>query len=637
VIAGMTVHTGDVALAFHLTKVRDHERLLIRTHGVLAGDAFGGLAELRLMASDARTRTPILHAWASPRIEYDPDHWEWYWSRFESEMRLVGYPYVEAEHRKIGKGGRIATHRHRAYLRVAPNGRTVKMSHLAPRAEKLSRISEFMTGEPATSGIYNRSVIAALRKEGFAAVADYMAMAGLESLSARQAVSADDRAMTERLGDLSVDEVEERLWRAWATTATAEQFAAALKAAGLRLYMGAKVPVVVSPGGALVPLRRALSRVSQRHGSQSIRKADVDSRLAGLTLPTREKLGPVEGVEAGRFGTTGVTRLDAKNPFVQTETAPERRNDFPRMVTNTGLIPVDKPASPVDRPVTDVPVEVKSGPLDLSLLNQEQVAAIARYRDAFFAPALEPERAPEGETKLSASTDLQRWRRFLDTERNLYQQASLEEVGWRASYRAQLAGLPANLGARLAWVDKLERGRRRIVMKVSRTVITTEHKRVSASAPTLDTVAVILAHARAEGWRATTIRGGSPEWRQQLAREATLVGIAITNDDLSDVVANERIRIETRRVRATYFTARERARREWTPDNAKAFFAAAKVLGAAGELDSVLTLEEGRALERDLALIRERTDGEVWFKGRRSSMSGHSGGGGRHETPLPRR
>jgi hypothetical protein len=637
VIAGMTVHTGDVALAFHLTKVKDHERVLIRTHGLLAGDAFGGLAELRLMASDARTRTPVLHAWASTRIEYDPDQWEGYWTRFESEMRLVGYPYVEAEHRKIGKGGRIATHRHRAYLRVTLNGRTVKMSHLAPRAEKLSRISEFMTGESPTSGIYNRSVIAALRKEGFAAVADSMAMAGLESLSARQAVSSADRAMTERLGDLAVDEVEERLWRAWATTATGEQFEAALKAAGLRLYMGEKAPVVLSPGGAIVPLRRALSLVSRRHGTQSIRKADVDSRLAGLRLPTREKHGPLEPFEAGRFGTTGMTRLDAKNTVVTTDTAPEHRNGFPRIVTDTRLAPVASPASPVDRPDADLSPEVEPAPFDLRLLNQQQVAAIARYRDAFFASALEPERAPEGEAKQAATADLQRWRRFVDTERDLYQQASLEEVGWRASYRAQLAGLPANLGARLAWVDKLEGGRRRLIMKVSRTVITTELKRVSASAPTLDTVAVILAHAQAEGWRTTTIRGGSPEWREKLAREATLVGIAITNDDLSDVVANERSRIETRRLGATYFTARERARREWTPDNAKAFFAAAKVLGAAGELDSVLTLEEGRVLERDLALIRERTDGEVWFGGRRSPMSGHSGGGGRHETPLPRR
>ncbi len=369
-------------------------------------------------------------------------------------------------------------------------------------------------------------------------VADAMVAAGLDKARAARATSAVERATTERLNDLALDEVEARLWRAWICSDGPQAFVAALTVADLRLALGDKVLVVVTPGGNLVPLRRSLSRIAKRHGRLAVRKADVDDRLKGLVLVDSAGLLPVPGFDAGAFGITGAaTRLDKNPPSPE---APSEGFEAPAAAAALSATPIAAPvAAPAPAPATTI---------DPATLTAGQLEAIERYRDAFFAPAVSIE-IPPSAAAANRSADVlvqkTKWHDRLSVERKLYQQPSLEEPTWVDRYRAQLAGLPPDLGARLAWVNRLEAGRVRLVLKNSRTIVTTEPGRAAASRPTLDSIPVIIAHAKRRRWTATTIRGGTNEWQEELARAATRAGIPVTNSELQHVVTSERARMVT--------------------------------------------------------------------------------------------
>ncbi|MES0810348.1 LPD7 domain-containing protein [Roseibium sp. SCPC15] len=598
----MTEHTGDEALAYHWLKADGHERVEIRTHGLLGRGAVDGLQELCLLASGCRSRKPILHTWASPSIEYDAHQWEDYWCRFEDEMDLVGQPYVEAEHQKFGRGGRHATHVHRAYLRVSPEGKAIRMSHLAPRQEKLSRISEFMTGEPFTSGIYNRSVITTLRETEFAAVANAMVEAGLDQHRATRATSAQERAASERLEDMAIDEVEIRVWRAWNASDDGKSFRALLDAAGLRLATGEKVAVVVTPRCNRVPLRRALSRVAKRHGQASIRKADVDSRLAGLELIHCESLEPLNDFAVERLGVTGrATRENRKaakeelEPSYQpTEIFSNASAESPRHLgEHKGTPEYSEPATP--------------RPLDPAQLTPEVLAAIDRFKAAFFAspsPAEGSEQSDIRDLEVEQKAKL-RCAKALESE--LYQQPSLQEVTWRDSYKAQLANLPRELGPRLAWVEQQAAARARIRLKTG-VVVTTEPLRATVSKPTTDTVDVVVAHAKRQGWRQVVITGGTDEWRERLTRAVTRAGMEITNPELKEFAANETDRELTRSLVRTWLTTRKQAQDTRNRKDIELFYLAIDELKGATDLDFVLGPDLARRYKSDrerLRIIRE--------------------------------
>ncbi|GGF08034.1 hypothetical protein GCM10007285_39920 [Stappia taiwanensis] len=592
----MTEHTGDAALAHHWLKADDHERVVIRTQGLLAQEAVDGLEELRLLATGCRSRKPILHAWASPSIDYDPDEWEAYWHRFEDEMDLLGQPYVEAIHQKFGRGGRHATHTHRAYLRVTPEGKAIRMSHLAPRQEKLSRISEFMSGEPFTSGVYNRSVIAALRETEFVAVADAMIEAGLDRHRASQATSAQERAASERLEDLAIDEVEARLWRAWTACSGGQAFSDLLEAMGLRLAIGEKVPVVVTPRCNRVPLRRALSRVSKRHGQASIRKADVDRRLANLELVHCESLEPLYDFAVERLGVTGRATREERRATKEELEPSYQPIDFPtdpptespkQLAEERGTPEYSDPATPQ--------------PLDPSQLTPEVLAAIVRFKEAFFAssPLVE---APE-ETDRKAEQRA-KFRRAKTLEKDLLQQPSLQDVTWRDRYKADLADLPQELGPRLAWVEKQEAGRKQIRLK-SGVVVTTEPLRVSVSKASIDTVKIIVAHAKRKGWKRVVITGGTDEWREHLTRAVTRAGMEIQNPELKGIATNETDREATRVLVQAWRATRKQAQDTRSRKDIEVFYRAIDALAGATDLDVVLEPEIAERLRSDREKLRD--------------------------------
>src|SRR5690606_1413159 len=196
-----------------------------------------------------RSRKPLLHVWASPSRPYSDHDWQIYWSLFEAEYGLEGHPCLEVRHQKLGAGGRTAEHTHRVYLRIDHEGKAVRTNHSAARQEKISRTAEYLAGERFTSGCFNNTVIERLRAEGREDVADAMVRAGLDKVVANTAPTSAERAMTERLGDLAADEVWRRAAMAWRRSDDGSSFVAALAETGLRLAMGSKCPVLVSPAG----------------------------------------------------------------------------------------------------------------------------------------------------------------------------------------------------------------------------------------------------------------------------------------------------------------------------------------------------------------------------------------------------
>lgn len=511
-IGGLVEHDGHRALALHLSKVEDNETITVSSEGLSADGIGDALDELNLMALGCRSRKPLLHVWASPSRFYSDHDWQTYWSLFEAEYGLEGHPCLEVRHQKLGAGGRTAEHTHRVYLRIDHEGKAVRTSHSAARQEKISRTAEYLAGERFTSGCFNDVVIERLRAEGREDVADAMVRAGLDKVVANTAPTSVERAMTERLGDLAADEVWRRAAMAWRRSDDGTSFVAALLESGLRIAMGDRCPVLVSPAGAVHPLLRALNKGAERNAGSSVRKRDVDRRLQGVPLPPVDSIEPLEGFAAGPFAVINLDRLP---------------------VPQTGQ----------GEPVHQIPDVPASAEVQLRPLTAQQEAALLLLDDALHGTAAETARAVRAEIEAEVEKAVAR-RRLRDRIRGEYESWQLPSIGvagWRDTYRAELAGLPAGYGPHLKWVEKLDADRRRVTLR-SGTIITLEPQRGSTDKTGSDAVAVLIEHARVRKWPGITITGDE-QWRYDAAVAATRAGLAVVDADLLPVVEAERNRM----------------------------------------------------------------------------------------------
>lgn len=96
---------------------------------------------------------------------------------------------------------------------------------------------------------------------------------------------------------------------AWRRADSGAAFLAALAELGLRLAMGEKVPVLVSPGGATHPLLRAINNGGERAQGKPIRKADLEARLREIVLPEVGNVKTPPGFDAGAFAVINLDRL----------------------------------------------------------------------------------------------------------------------------------------------------------------------------------------------------------------------------------------------------------------------------------------------------------------------------------------
>ena len=529
-IGGLVAHDGgEKALAVHLSNARENDYVRVYIEGLTATNLSGAIAELKLMATGCRAKKPLIHAWASPSIHYTEAHWQAHRTAFEREFGVEGHPRIEIRHRKSGKGGRTAEHRHWVYLRIGLDGKAVSLSNSAARTEKISRICEHMNGERLISGIYNRSVIAHLLNEGHEDVAASMLIAGLDEVQAGPSPSSKERAMTQRCKDLAADEVWLRCYRAWCRADSGPAFRAALEDAGLRLAMGQKTIVVMSPGGAVHPLLRSLNKGGARADGKALRKADLDKRLGGMDLPMATDLKPVPGFEAGLHGITGLDRS------IVVPDAPKSMPSRPDVVLSS------EPSRPVAEPETILP-EAAPQPW----LSPEQERALLELEDTFAskaaarAAAIRAEIAAEVEHAIAE--EQKRLAARVRAEVEAWDYPSIGVPGWRDRFKSQLAGLPDDVGALIRWVDEIQDGRKRVTLKSGTTaILAREHVRVDNT--TTDTVAVAIAHALRQGWTEMTIFGGTATWQRAMARAATRAGIRVVDAHLQSAVASETTRL----------------------------------------------------------------------------------------------
>lgn len=557
-IGTMTEHDGDGVLGSHLGKLDDNETISFRTVGLSACTIVDAISEMMLMATGCRTTKPLIHAMASPSISYNEADWALYWDAFETEFGLHGHPYLEVRHLKYGKGGRTAEHAHRVYLRIDIDGRAIRTSHSAIRQEKISRIAEHLAGERFTSGCFNRAVIARLRREGRAEIADAMVRAGLADRQAVAAPTSSERAMTERLGDLAADEVWRRAASAWRRSDTGAALKAALAEAGLRLAMGDKVPVVVSPGGAAHPLLRAVNKGGERQRGQSVRKAELEARLKDLDLPAAGDLRPVPGFDAGAFAITNLDRLPLTGVTTPATTA-DMGHDMSVSPDPAPQLTREQDAASLKLENTE-PVPARTEPV--RLLSAEQEMALRELENAFHSTAADRAKAARQaiEAEVVAGVEQRRLnqalRQRMEAEFSSWDLPGIGVTGWRDNYRAELAGLPKKYGPHLRWVDRLDAEKRRVVLRSGATVNLAPTRTWTQEPGGRDAMAIMIAHARKRGWSSVTI-SGSANWRTEMTKAATRAGLKVTDADLVAIAQAEKARIAHEHLLEDWWRARD--------------------------------------------------------------------------------
>ncbi|TWA62131.1 hypothetical protein FBZ82_11522 [Azospirillum brasilense] len=165
-----TTQRGEAAwLSAHLTRTDANEAVtIIDGRGVVALDVHVALRqfEAQWRIANSRARDFLVHASISPAQPLSNDQWTDAWGLYEEQHGLFGQPYIEVEHAKPGDSGR-PSHRHRAYLRIRPDGRAVHLGHSFQANEVVARLCELRFGHPLTKGAHNRAVVAYLEQHGY--------------------------------------------------------------------------------------------------------------------------------------------------------------------------------------------------------------------------------------------------------------------------------------------------------------------------------------------------------------------------------------------------------------------------------------------------------------------------------------
>lgn len=530
-IGSVNTCAGGQRLASHLANAEANEAVEVtQVQGLVAQSISGAMAELGRLARGARTAQPLVHSIASPLLELSASQWEQHWAEIEIEFGLCAQPFIEVEHRKVGGGGRTARHRHRVYLRILPDGRAIPIAHAAPRCEKISRITEFAVGEPVTSGSYNRSVIDALRGDGRHDVADHLAALGLDRAKRPVAASSNERQQAERRRDLAPAEVWVRVWRAWTISNDAVGLIANLHRDGLRLAKGEKGPVVISPAGSVASLRRAVANGASLAGAAKPRQKDIIERLGGTGLPTIEEARdtlPV-GFDPGISGHVGSNRWPLP--------------DMPTTAHDTWER---------EQPATMVAETMEPDPgLRPLVLTPAQEAAVHHFMEMVAGGAARAAKAArdraivEAKSKLDEIQQVEAKRRSIAAELakaavqiDDWETPTIGLPNWRDLYKAEIAGLPAELGPRIQWVER--RARTTVIHLVNGERVETSAMRAVSTGMSAAATAIMVEQARKMNWSPVRLSGGTAEWRAQTARRMVRAGLTVWNRELQSIAAEE--------------------------------------------------------------------------------------------------
>jgi hypothetical protein len=600
-IGGVVEHNGHQALAVHLAKAADNETIVVTTHGLASDTLTEALAELNFMSIGCRSRKPLLHVWASPSVVYSDLDWLRHREALEAEFGLIGFPSIEVTHRKLGAGGRSSEHKHFVYLRVGTDGKVARMSHSAARMEKVSRIAEVRNGERLTSGVFNDSVIAHLRREGVFDVADAMVRAGLVGTRANIAPTSSERAMGERLADLAADEVWRRAATAWRQSDSGIAFQSALSDNGLRLAMGKKCHVVVTQNGAVHPLLRAINKGGHSVDLERLRKADLAARLDGLHILRVDDLPALPAIGAGVFGITGLDRQAAPGHAAGL-TGDEEKNG-----PTASSSQVDSLARPSEHePIAAIdPVAIER------VFTPEQIEALIELDEVFALGAYQRARQIREKIQRQVDEDIAAQREAalaqrIKAEVGRWSRPSLGQAGWKNEYKSGLAGLPRQYGPLLKWVEAKD-ANCKLLKLTSGVTIDLAPSVAHASDPAPETIDIMIGYAQAQGWTSVSITGGTGEWRTQMAIAATRAGLSVVNTALAEIVEAESWRLDCERLVQAWRLARHAAIESPAPtDLVRQVFA--DILGDIARrpdiAEFISTIPMGDMLESDLDQYR---------------------------------
>ncbi|MBK4717455.1 hypothetical protein JJL56_01090 [Azospirillum sp. YIM DDC1] len=286
-----TTQRGEAAwLSAHLTRTDANEAVtIIDGRGVVALDVHVALRqfEAQWRIANSRARDFLVHASISPAQPLSNDQWADAWGLYEEQHGLFGQPYIEVEHAKPGDSGR-PSHRHRAYLRIRPDGRAVHLGHSFQANEVVARLCELRFGHPLTKGAHNRAVVAYLEQHGYSD--DAGQLHGLTERRRPRAGRSEAEAQQESRSGSRKATAAECAAAAWQLADSPQARRAALAEAGFVLARGDRRNAVlaVDAAGEAWALHRLLA--AGERGAWTA--ARVRKELEGVVdaLPTVEEL-----------------------------------------------------------------------------------------------------------------------------------------------------------------------------------------------------------------------------------------------------------------------------------------------------------------------------------------------------------
>lgn len=592
-------HNLDSGLARHLMRADKNDVVQVETYALSATDAYEAFDELKLMAIGTRTAKPAVHAILSPSTAYKEKNWATAWEHFEKEMGLEDQPYLQVLHLKMGKGGRTVEHIHRVYSRINELGKVINLPHIAQKAEKVARLCEAANGERFTSGRWNRAVISHLEAEGNIELASQLRALGFWEKERPEATSRAERAETEQKRDMSADEAKRLVFLAWHQSDDGHSLKQSLEEQGFQLCMGdAGKAMVMTPRGVLYRLAASVASgaKAERH-LEPIKASAVHDRVASLDLPSvaevRLQIGNAPPIDGWR----SITGVERSTPNFAD---PSRNSD--QIKPKSDVDTVDAFEAGIDQQKSAVLQMPQRLELDQSFgLPQEtakprptlQQAAEAAEAENYFAAlrslnalsladsgpdpyAIQPIEKPEPQankreesavSNLTAGT----------AEPNVALKAQAPELPVKPAapeqvqqplpivlqvqgeiappqkpltlqqkadgFKANLAGVERQLGAKIRWVDRSLPEQTWIELKDG-SILRAKPRSIAASKVTEDTISTVISFIMQRQIQNVTVRATSPKVRETVARRLFKVGILVANPDLQHIIKQEQLRSE---------------------------------------------------------------------------------------------
>ena len=551
-------------LGDHLLNAEKNETIeLLAVHGMAAQDVHGCLREMDAMARGANAKKNIVHAHMSPDRPMTEAQWAHAWEAYEKEFGLQGRPYFEVEHTKANER---APHRHRVYNRIdAETGRAANYSFSRVRNEKVSRVLEHDLGHSLTLGKHNRQIMAQLRTEGRADVAQWMGAGGADTAARPEAHLRHSEAQQKARTGMDPKAIRAQVLAAWQEAATGRDLATALERRGLQLARGDKAGavVVVDAAGGAHELGRAIRAAAKDAGDpMKLRAAEVKARLADLPPDTLPDVAGAEALQAQRTHAR-LHQLIDQAPKVAPNQTIDRQNEEQQ---------THERRTRERRKPHVAAVGTQPPPAARNRLRRMSELGVVRFPDQR-AVLLPRDVHHDVEQRRTAANHALRRAARLDRTHQARQSwptmqalADARKQAYKLYILAQRYGqeLPPDVAQHLAWVCAREARPEIVVQLVDGGARIRDDGAAIRAQGTADqrAITVMIAMAKAKGWDRVNVTG-SADFRRQAAEALTRAGVGVANAELAGIVQQTRAQMDAEELRtrlAQFRQARQQAR-----------------------------------------------------------------------------